>query len=446
MRVKTVIFLCRQCFDSGYVGTKTQIQHCVTCGSSQIICHDALFTLPLAHIDCDAFYCSIEKRENPRLKNKPVIVGHDGRGVVAAACYVARQFGIRSAMPTWKAKKACPDLVIIPPRMALYKQVSTQLRAQMLALTPLVQPLSIDEAFLDLTGTERLHKTYPAIALAKLQKQIQKELGISVSIGLSYNKSMAKIASSQDKPHGFYVIGASEAEAWLAPKPVSILFGLGKTTTKKLAHAGVQTCADLTNLPTHQLTALLGREAGRLSDLARGIDPRPIQIEQETKSISSETTFAQDVVASDQLIASAEHLCHKVTRRLKAEGFWAMRVTLKLKFHDHRLITRSKILPEPTQMAHIIFDMIQILLIKEIGIHSYRLIGVGVDILENDARMHTNIGTQNLFAAQDTQRQKQDRLEQAMDAVHKKLGTNALTSGRQFRHREIAHDEGKGRD
>ena len=237
--------LCRNCGKAGHFGSTLTFEFCLACGSSNIRVHPELLSLNIAHIDCDAFYASIEKRDNPEIAKKPVIVGGGDRGVVAAACYIARKFGVRSAMPAWEALKKCPEAVIIRPRMEHYVAIGQQIRDQMLSLTPLVQPLSIDEAFLDLSGTEKLHRASPAEALHRLQQDIKRDIGISVSIGLSGNKSLAKMASDRDKPDGFFVVGMDEAESWLAPQPISILYGIGKSAITRLNAIGVFSCDDL---------------------------------------------------------------------------------------------------------------------------------------------------------------------------------------------------------
>ena len=264
------------------------------------------FSLSIAHVDCDAFYAAVEKRDNPEIRDLPVIVGGRERGVVAAACYIARQFGIRSAMPTWQALKRCPDAVVIRPRMDHYVSVSREIRARMLALTPLVQPLSIDEAFLDLSGTEALHGCPPAEALVRLQRGIREEIGITVSIGLSGTKSLAKMASDRDKPDGFFAVDMDSAPAWLAPQPVSVLFGLGKAAVARLNAAGIETCGDLVSAPDGQLSGLVGRRASTILNLAAGIDPRPVSPDREAKSISSETTFVRDLSTAAELEAELE--------------------------------------------------------------------------------------------------------------------------------------------
>ena len=426
-------FICRSCLASGYIGAEARPEACPECGDASLVVHDELFSLSIAHIDCDAFYCSVEKRDNPELADKPVIVGGGERGVVAAACYVARRYGIRSAMPSWQAKRACPSLVVIKPRMAHYQKIGRQIRQMMQSLTPLVQPLSIDEAFLDLSGTQKLHNASPALALARLGVRIKQEIGLSVSIGLAANKSMAKIASDQDKPDGYYVIGAGEARGWLAPRPASLLFGLGKSQMAKLQAVGLESCGDIASLPEGRQRALLGSDAGRLVNLARGIDTRPVVPHSWAKSISSETTFSENLSDYAALAAVAETLSAKVSRQLKTQNRAAIRVVLKLKFANHRLITRSRSLSAATQMQHDIFASVNELLKLETGKgQSYRLLGVGVDLDALDAR-ETDIAPASLLDLVDEKRQKKNRLEAAIDQLQEKLGEGVLKTGRQFK-------------
>ena len=232
---------CRDCLaDVRDGGTR-----CAACGSPRLVRHPELTRLAIAHVDCDAFYAAIEKRDDPALRDKPVIVGGGHRGVVATACYVARTYGVRSAMPMFEARRLCPHAEVVRPDMAKYARAGREVRAMMLDLTPLVEPLSIDEAFLDLSGTERLHGMAPAKALARFARTVEQEIGITVSIGLSQNKFLAKIASDLDKPRGFSVLGAGEAAAFLAPKPVTFIWGVGKAMGASLAREGFRTIADL---------------------------------------------------------------------------------------------------------------------------------------------------------------------------------------------------------
>ena len=333
---------------------------------------------------------------------------------------------MRSAMPAWQALKRCPDAVVIKPRMAHYTKISRQVRDHMLSLTPLVQPLSIDEAFLDLSGTQKYHKCSPAEALIRLQKHIYADVGITVSIGLGPNKSLAKMASDRDKPDGFFVIGAAEAEAWLAPQPVSVLFGIGKATLKKLHAAGYHSCADLGAADERQLTKVLGSQAGRIMSLAKGIDPRPVTPERAAKSVSNEMTFSCDLTEFSELEAVLERLCGKLAKRLKSSQLTGTTVTLKLKRSDHRIITRAHSLETPTDKAHILFDIGRRLLVPETQKSiPYRLLGIGVS--------HLNQASSSLFLdLNDEVNDKRNRLEAAMDRLQGKLGDSIIQSGRQF--------------
>lgn len=418
--------LCRACLKAGFVGAKHPPDRCLYCGSADVRSHAELFSLTIAHVDCDAFFAAVEKRDNPEIRDKPVIVGGRERGVVAAACYIARQYGIRSAMPTWQALKRCPEAVVISPRMSLYVETGHAIREKMLALTPLVQPLSIDEAFLDLEGTQKLHGCSPAETLLHLQKDIRAEIGITVSIGLSGTKSLAKMASDMDKPDGFFVVGMKGAAEWLAPQPTSVLFGLGKSSVQRLKAAGINTCGDLVAATPQRLSEMLGRNAGRIRDLAAGIDPRPVNPEREAKSISSETTFNNDLGNAEALEAELEVLCHKVSARLKAQNLAGGRVTLKLKRPDHQILTRSQTLPERTDKAHMLFSVGRDLLAKELGPRKrYRLLGIGADALGLPSGASLLDLTDGIDA-------KRNNLEAAIDDLHDRLGDQTLQSGRIF--------------
>jgi len=418
--------LCRDCGTAGHVGNLGPLETCPICQSANIRTHPDLFSLTIAHIDCDAFYASIEKRDNPALANKPVIVGGGDRGVVAAACYIARQFGVRSAMPAWQALKRCPDAVVIRPRMDHYIAIGQEIREKMLSLTPLVQPLSIDEAFLDLAGTQKLHRASPAEALHHLQQEIKRDIGISVSVGLSGTKSLAKMASDRDKPDGFFVIGTREAQAWLAPQPVSILYGIGKSAIARLHAINVFTCDDLVKGDPKLLSNVLGSQTFTVMNLAKGIDPRPVVAERAVKSLSNETTFAKDLSALEALETELEFLCQKLSARLKAKRLAGGTVTLKLKLANHRIITRSRTVPSRIDKAYHLFDIGRELLKNEVKkSRSYRLLGIGVDNLGD-------VGDVRLFDLDGGANDKRNRLEAAVDQLHQKLGFDALRTGRQF--------------
>lgn len=240
---------CRDCL-AAQAGSRPR---CEACGSPRLTRHAELYALSLAHIDCDAFYAAIEKRDRPELRDRPVIVGGGKRGVVSTACYIARIRGVRSAMPMFKALEACPDAVVIKPAMEKYVAVGRQVRAMMQALTPLVEPISIDEAFLDLSGTQRLHGRPPALVLADFARQVEREIGITVSVGLSYCKFLAKVASDLAKPRGFSVIGEDEALSFLAPRPITTIWGVGKAFAAALERDGLRTIGQLQTMERGEL-------------------------------------------------------------------------------------------------------------------------------------------------------------------------------------------------
>jgi DNA polymerase IV len=410
--------LCRDC-----LAWSESERRCVRCGSPRLLRHPELASLAIAHIDCDAFYAAVEKRDNPALADKPVIIGGGRRGVVSTACYVARTYGVRSAMPMFKALDACPHAVVIRPDMEKYKIAGRAVHQMMLALTPLVEPISIDEAFLDLGGTERLHGAPPAEVLARFARDVVQEVGITVSVGLSHNKFLAKIASDLDKPKGFSVIGQAETQAFLQPKPVGVIWGVGKAMQERLAADGIRTIADLRRAEESDLFRRYGGEGGRLFRLARGIDIRPVQPERETKSVSAETTFDQDIRELEALIPILWNLSEKVHRRLKAQELAGATVTLKLKTADFRTITRSRTGAEATQLAKRIFDQASELLAPEArGRTSFRLIGVGVTGLAPASEADRG----DLL---DHQLKRDIATENAVDAIRAKFGNAAVIRG-----------------
>ena len=368
---------------------------CRRCGSPRLIAADAGLTI--AHVDCDAFYAAIEKRDRPDLVDKPVIVGGGGRrGVVATCCYVARTFGVRSAMPTGRALRLCPQAIVLPPDMAKYARVSRDIRERMQKLTPLVEPLSIDEAFLDLTGCEGVNGAPAALALARFAREVEREIGVTVSVGLSYCKFLAKLASDLDKPRGFSVIGRAEARAVLAPMSVGRLWGVGKVAEARLGRLGLTTIGDLQALDEKTAAARLGDDGRRLWRLAQGIDARRVTPDREAKSVSSETTFEIDVADRDELTRTLLSHCDRVAARLRKSGLAAGAVTLKLRTPDFHLHSRSRSGLDSTQMAPRLFAVARALLEAEPVGQAYRLIGVaagdlapaaeadGADLLEGD--------------------------------------------------------------
>src|SRR5205807_2256314 len=351
------------------------MSRCGSCGSPRLVRHTELDNLAIAHIDCDAFYATIEKREDPSIADQPVIVGGRERGVVLTCCYVARTYGIRSAMPMFEARKLCPHATVVRPNLEKYSNVGREVRALMRDLTPLVEPVSIDEAFMDLAGTARLHGMSPARALAAFAERVEQKLGITVSIGLSCNKFLAKIASDLDKPRGFAVLGRAEAAVFLAPRPVTQIFGVGNAAEKRLASDGLRTVGDLAQRGEMALTRRYGAEGARLWRLARGLDDRPVKAERDTKSVSAEATFNRDLKDFRPLELRLWQLAERVSARLKAQDLAGRTVTLKLKTADFRIRTRAQSLAGPTQLAGIIFGAGRDLLTPEIDGTSFRLIG-----------------------------------------------------------------------
>jgi len=417
--------LCRDCAKLQTAGD-TPWSRCPACGSPRNIAHPELQALTIAHIDCDAFYASVEKRDNPALKDKPVIVGGGRRGVVSAACYVARMYGVRSAMPMFQALKACPKAVVIPPDMAKYSRVGREVRELMLGASPIVEPLSIDEAFLDLGGTERLHHGCPAETLIRLALRIEAEIGVTVSIGLSYNKFLAKIASELDKPRGFSVIGRQDAKSFLASRPVGLIWGVGRAMQAQLAQGGIYTIGQLQGIELEELARRYGSIGDRLYHFSRGEDDRAVEPDAPTKSISAETTFEKDISAIEDLSAELWPLCERLARRLRRNGFAARGLTLKLKTGDFRLITRSRRLPAPTLLAEFIYRIALPLLEAEADGRRFRLIGIGAGELA-DAE---EADLPDLFAP-DLERIA--GVERAIEAVRDKLGAGAIHKGRGWR-------------
>jgi DNA polymerase-4 len=378
--------------------------------------------LAIAHVDCDAFYATIEKRDDPSLADQPVIVGGRQRGVVLTACYVARTYGVKSAMPMFEARRLCPQAAIVPPDMDKYAGVAREVRTLMLKLTPMVEPVSIDEAFLDLSGTARLHRMSPAKALAAFAGEVEHRLRITVSIGLSCNKFLAKIASDLDKPRGFAVLGRAEAAAFLAPKPVTLIFGVGKIAQRRLARDGLHTIGDLQRVGEVELRRRYGSEGARLAKLACGIDDRAVKPEREAKSISAETTFDEDIADFRLLELRLWRLCEKVSARLKAGALAGSAVTLKLKTADFRIRTRARSLGHRTQLAARIFATARDLLVHEADGTMFRLIGVGVATLcEADGADFTDLIDRRAADA-----------EQAVDRLRRKFGQEAVVKGIAF--------------
>ena len=378
-------------------------------------------------MDCDSFYASVEKRDCPELIDKPVIIGGGRRGVVSTACYVARIRGVHSAMPMYRALKLCPDAVVIRPRMKVYAEISLQIRKMMLELTPAVEPISLDEAFLDLGGTQRLHKKPPAVLLAELTNRIKTELGLTGSIGLSHNKFLAKVASDLNKPNGFSIIGKQETEKFLFNKPVNILWGVGAGTKEKLGAMGIKTLSDLLRWEESDFVRKFGTSGKRLKALASGKDNRRVMAERLIKSISNETTFGEDILKHEILIGHLWRMCEKVSDRAKSREIAGKVGVIKLKTDKHRLITRRLTFKEPTNMADRLFNALEPLLKSEIKEVKFRLLGVTLtDLCE---QKYADL-TDDLL---DPNAQNRQKAELATDKIRRKFGVNAIIKGRSLR-------------
>ncbi len=411
---------CRQC---DTVLTDDAQATCPACGAARLLRHPQLFTLNIGHIDCDAFYASIEKRDRPDLADLPVIVGGGARGVVTTCCYVARLYGVRSAMPMFKALKLCPNAVVIRPNMAKYVAVSRDIRALLDRLTPLVQPLSIDEAVLDLSGTQALHNAPPAITLNRLSRQIETEIGVTISIGLAPNRLLAKLAAERGKPRGFTILGA-EAPALLAPEPVTLLPGIGPALAKRLAGLGITRIGQLAALDPSSARKKLGEEGPSLAARARGEDFRSVHLDRDTKSISAETTFSHDLSVLSDLEAELWRLCEKLGRRLKTEDYAAAGIVLKLKTATFISRTRNQRLPTPTRLPEILFDAARALLRREALGDSFRLIGIGASPLAPAAL------ADQPDLADGPQTTRRAARQAAIDHLRDRFGAAAIAHGR----------------
>jgi len=409
--------LCRDCAGRVIFEART----CPGCGSARIVRHRELHTLGVAHLDCDAFYAAIEKRDRPELREVPVIVGRRHRGVVAACCYQARTHGVHSAMPMFQALKACPDAAVVPPDMRKYQAVGREVRSLMLRLTPLVEPLSIDEAFMDFSGAPPRRRASPAQLLVRLARHVEATLSITVSIGLSYNKFLAKIASDLDKPRGYAVIGRAEAQEFLAGQPVRLLWGVGEALQQRLARDGITQIGQIAGVSEKEMVSRYGKIGRQLWSFARGEDGRPVNPVREAKSISSETTLDEDLSDPARLRPILRQLTGKVARRMEKAGVAGRGVTLKLKTSDFCLLTRSRRLEHATCSPEAIYRAGERLLSGEADGRAFRLIGIGThDLVKNRP------GTEeDLFADM----VPGPPVGQVLDAVQEKFGEGALVRG-----------------
>ncbi|MBE7636866.1 DNA polymerase IV [Sneathiella sp. P13V-1] len=422
--------ICRNCENYWEEILPSHITRCPKCRSPRLLRHPELATLTMAHVDCDSFYASVEKRDNPELAAKPVIVAYDGaRSVVSTCCYLARLSGVRSAMPLFKAKKLCPNGIIIKPRMDAYKAASNAIHKFFKVLTPSIEPLSLDEAFLDLKGTENLHHRTTAQSMVWLANRVKQEVGITVSVGLSYNKSLAKLSSDLDKPDGFSIIGREEAKSFLSGRPVSDIWGVGRALNKKLAADGITTIGQLQHRDKDDLVARYGLMGSRLFHFSRGEDSRQVEANSKAKSISNETTFSKDISEIEELKFILWPLCEKVSARLKAKDKAGKTITLKLKTPDFRTVTRSHTLDQPTQLAETLYREAVPMLLKASNGQSFRLIGIGISTF-GDLR---DADRPNLL---EQDKEKFKKVENAMDLVRAKFGEAAIKKGRSVRKKQ----------
>ena len=412
--------LCRYCSQ-----IVPELRACPRCHRQISLAHPELTNLSLAHIDCDAFFASIEKRDAPELQGKPVIIGGGRRGVVSTCCYTARLFGVRSAMPMFKALKLCPDAVVIGSNFHKYREASKLIRSRMDALTPMVQQVSIDEAYLDLSGTERLHGCTPAEMLSRLQNEIERDVGITVSVGLSHNRFLAKSASELDKPRGFAVIGRAETIDFLAPRPVEYIHGVGPALGKQIRGKGFETLGDIQGAELKRMIGLFGETGQWLHQRAFGIDNRTVDPHSERKSVSSETTFFEDISDISLLEDHLWWLCEKTALGAKTADVQGAVVTLKLKTTDFKSRSRRVTLSQPTQLAQVLFRTSRMMLKKECDGSRFRLIGVGLSDLE-PARG-------DIADLVDPKALKRASAERAADKAKAKFGTDAISTGRGMR-------------
>lgn len=415
------VSICRDCLTTAEAARRS----CEGCGSLRVVNHPELSVHAIAHLDCDAFYASVEKRDRPELRDRPVIIGGGTRGVVSTACYVARLYGVGSAMPMFKALKACPDAVVIKPDFTKYVAESRRIFGKVRALTPLVQSLSLDEAWMDLKGTERLNGGPPVFQLVRLQREIEDETGLTVSIGLAPNRFLAKVASEMDKPRGFTVLG-TEAPATLAPRPVTILPGVGPVFARTLRSDGFATVGDLAAADVRGLAKRYGEWGLRLHELAHGRDTRAVNPERDRKGMSAETTFNTDLTDREALESELWPLCEKLASKARRDGVAGKSIVLKLRRTDFKIITRRTTPPEPTQTARALFAEGRRMLGAELGI-PYRLIGIGLADVEDAVDAPAG-----LF---ETEAARTLKTENTVDALRAKFGPGAVVAGRALKGR-----------
>ncbi len=383
----------------------------------------------IVHVDMDAFYASVEIRDNPQLAGLPVVVGGSptGRGVVAAASYEARRYGVFSAMPAVQVKRRCPNAVFVRPRMKHYAAVSKQIREIFFRFTSLVEPLSLDEAFLDVGGSEKLFGSGASIA-EQIRRAIKQELGLTASAGVAPNKFLAKLASDLNKPDGQVVVDPNRIQEFLDPLPISRVWGVGKQTLKKFERLGVYTIAQLRNQSIESMKRLFGVNSDHFYRLARGIDSRPVVSDRIAKSVSHESTFSHDLEDRDAMRAWLLELTEQVARRIRRHEVRGKTVNLKIRFSDFQTITRAQSLPEPTsstqEFARVVEEVFARLVLEG---RSVRLLGVGISNLVRKEKQ------QGLLFDGD-KRASADRLDSVQDSIKEKFGNKAVRRASSLEH------------
>lgn len=379
----------------------------------------------ILHVDMDAFYASIEIRDDPTLRGKPVIVGGlpESRGVVAAASYEVRKYGVHSAMSSYRARKLCPHAIFVPGRMSHYADVSKQIFAILRSYTPLVEPLSIDEAFLDVSGSRNLFGSAVDIGRA-IKKRIRTETELTASVGVAPNKFLAKLASDMEKPDGLVVVKADRAAALLADLPVGKIWGIGKVAQKSLDAIGVRTVREMLDCPRERLDGVFGSSTGRLLELAQGIDERPVVVGEAAKSIGAETTFAKDISDEADLRIYLTTLMARVARRLRKSGYRTQTVQLKARYADFKTVTRAVTLPEPTTSTEVLQNAVRNLFECRLGRkgRALRLIGTSVSSL-------TSAVDSEPMLFPDGKLERQEKLDTVVDSLQDKYGSKTIWRG-----------------
>lgn len=394
----------------------------------------------IIHVDMDAFYASVEIRDCPALRGQPVVVGglSSSRGVVCAANYIAREYGVHSAMPSKQALERCPHAVFIQPRMSHYADISQQIRKVFLEYTPLVEPLSLDEAFLDVTGSKAIFGEAATIA-AKIQSRIENELGLGCSAGVAPNKYIAKIASDLEKPNGLVVVAPQNMEKFLDPLSIGRIWGIGKQCQRKFSMIGIKTISDLKTLSIEQLKPLAGSYAEQFWNMARGIDTRKVVPDRSAKTISHETTFPKDVFQWEVLESTVGDLAGQVARRLRQQNVKGRTVQTKVRFSDFHTVTRTATLAEPSDLTREIVLSARSMVEREFrnNRQAVRLVGVGLTNLVNRNKYQGVLFDQ-------TEKNRQAKLDNVTDKILAKFGTKAIKGADILKNAPVNNDPQPG--